>query len=417
MEKKQKVRTIVVERLPEGQDMLLACKDLKMFGLIHPEFPKPYAGSGESLRLPPSSGRVKHGYRGGNDLRRMEDAFHASEVDTEPLSIDKTLFCPHEEDNVEDIPGLDGMPDIIRNILLKHRSVFANELSADRKIKCEPLYLEVKEGVELPPKVRRAQATHHHWRPRAEQIVRKMQKEGILVQVDEVTPAVSVGFFVKKPHGSGIHFMCDYTGVNKVLERNIHHFPAPQQVWQRVTKGSKYFLACDLSAGYWQCELDYESSLLTTCLTEFGKFRFTRLPMGASPSGDLFNQTTDNILEGIKHMVKEVDDILLFSDSIEGIAENLEDMMQRFETNNVTLAPKKLQFGSEVMFAGLRITEDGCTTDPERMDAVRHFPRPETRTQVMQLLGLCQQFAVCDCDSQPQVPFEEEDSICVDSGV
>ena len=68
--------------------------------------------------------------------------------------------------------------------------MFANELSADRKIKCEPLYLEVKEGVELPPKVRRAQATHHHWRPRAEQIVRKMQKEGILVQVDEVTPAI-----------------------------------------------------------------------------------------------------------------------------------------------------------------------------------------------------------------------------------
>ena len=75
VEKKQKVRTIVVERLPEGQDMLLACKDLKMFGLIHPEFPKPYAGSGESLRLPPSSGRVKHGYRGGNDLRRTRSLY------------------------------------------------------------------------------------------------------------------------------------------------------------------------------------------------------------------------------------------------------------------------------------------------------------------------------------------------------
>ena len=54
-----------------------------------------------------------------------------------------------------------------------------------------------------------------------------MQKEGILVQVDEVTPAVSAGLFVKKPHGDGIRFVCDYTGVNKVLERNIHHFPAP----------------------------------------------------------------------------------------------------------------------------------------------------------------------------------------------
>ena len=75
VEKKQKVRTIVVERLPEGQDMLLACKDLKMFGLIHPEFPKPYAGSGESLRPSPSSGRVKHGYRGGNDLRRTRSLY------------------------------------------------------------------------------------------------------------------------------------------------------------------------------------------------------------------------------------------------------------------------------------------------------------------------------------------------------
>ena len=101
-----------------------------------------------------------------------------------------------------------------------------------------------------------------------------MVAEGILVRVDEVTPAVSASFFVKKPHRNGIRFVADYTGVNKVLERNIHHFPAPQQVWQRVIKGSKFFLACNLSAGYWQCELDYESSLLTTCLTEFGKFRF-----------------------------------------------------------------------------------------------------------------------------------------------
>ena len=88
-----------------------------------------------------------------------------------------------------------------------------------------------------------------------------MEAEGILFKVDKVTAAVSAGFLVKKPHGNGIRFVANYTGVNKVLERPVHHFPAPQQVWQRVTKGSKEFLACDLSTGYWQCELDYESSL------------------------------------------------------------------------------------------------------------------------------------------------------------
>ena len=254
---------------------------------------------------------------------------------------------------------------------------------------------------ELPQKCRWARLTPHHWRKRAEEIIRKMEAKGILIRVDEVTPAVSAGLIVKKPRDKGIRFVADYTGVNKVLERNIHYFPAPQEVWQRVKKGSRFFLACDLSAGYWQCEPDYESSLLTTCLTEFGKFRFSRLAMGCSPSGDLFNQTTDSILQGMENMVKEVDDVLLFSDIVVGIADSSEDMLTRFEQNNVTLAPKKLQFGREVLFAGMRITEDGCDADPERMNAVAHFPRPESRSQVMQLLGLCQQFAIWVPDMAP----------------
>ena len=52
--------------------------------------------------------------------------------------------------------------------------------------------------------------------------------------------------------------------------------------------------------------------------------------MGCSPSGDLFNQTTDNILQVMEGMVKEINDILLFSDTVEGIAASLEDMLQRF---------------------------------------------------------------------------------------
>lgn len=406
VEMKERVRMIVVDDLPEGQEMLLACGDLKRFGLLHPDFPKPCGSQQPRLQLPISPytyQRRPMGLSAGcsEGLRKMEDAFTASELDSEPLTIDRTLFRHQEDDDVHDIPGLSEMPLVIRETLLRHRSVFANELSASRKIKCDPLHLQVRAGAEMPPKCHRARPVHHHWRKRAEEIIRKMEAEGIIVAVNDVTPAVSAGFFVKKPHGKGIRFVADYSPMNKVFERNLHHFPAPHQVWQRVTAGSRYFLAADLSQGYWQCELDHESSLLTTCLTEFGKFRFTRLAMGCSPSGDLFNQTTDNILQGIENMVKEVDDILLFSDSIEGIAASLEDMLQRCEDSNVTLAPKKLQFGTDVLFAGLRVTEDGCTADPEKMEAVSQFPRPESKRHVRQLLGLAQQFAVWVPDMAP----------------
>ena len=67
---------------------------------------------------------------------------------------------------------------------------------------------------------------------------------------------------------------------------------------------------------------------------------------------------------------------------MEGIADSLKDMLTRFKASNVTLAPKKFQFGEEVVFAGMRITKDGCAADPDRMDAVANFPWPESRSQV-----------------------------------
>ena len=92
----------------------------------------------------------------------MEDAFLASEVDSEPLTIDKTVFRHSGDDDVGDIPNLMEIPKVIRDSVMRHRCVFSNDLSAERKIECEPLHLAVKEGVELPPKCRRARLTAHH---------------------------------------------------------------------------------------------------------------------------------------------------------------------------------------------------------------------------------------------------------------
>ena len=98
--------------------------------------------------------------------------------------------------------------------------------------------------------------------------------------------------------------------------------------------------------------------------------------MGISLSGDLFNLTTNRIIEGMTNIVKEVNDVLLFSDTLKGVAKNLEEILTWFEANNVTLAPNKFQFGPEVIFAGMPITKDGCAADPARMEAVKQFPRP-----------------------------------------
>ena len=181
--------------------------------------------------------------------------------------------------------------------------------------------------------------------------------------------------------------------VSRLSHSVPQHFPAPEEVWQRVAPGSKFFIAADLAAGYWQYSLDEESSLLSTCLTKFGKVRFTRLPMGISSSGDYFNQVTDRVIEGMATIVKVVYNVLMFSDTLEGVAQNLKELLTRFEANNVTLAPKKFQFGDQVLFAGMRVTKDSCAPDSARLEATEQYPQPKTRSQVRQLLGLVQQFS------------------------
>ena len=131
MGKKVQTRVIVVQGLPEDQKVLLLCSDLKKFGLIHQDFPKPCKSPGDSVRMEPGTSRPVSGDPG---LRRIEDAFMISEVDSGSLTIDRTVFRHDVTDNVEDIPGLMQLQAVIRDCLIRHPSVFANDLSAEMKI-------------------------------------------------------------------------------------------------------------------------------------------------------------------------------------------------------------------------------------------------------------------------------------------
>ena len=55
VDRKLQTRVVVVEGLPEGQEMLLACDDLKAFGLVHQGFPKPCSSAGDTLHMPPGA--------------------------------------------------------------------------------------------------------------------------------------------------------------------------------------------------------------------------------------------------------------------------------------------------------------------------------------------------------------------------
>jgi hypothetical protein len=76
---------------------------------------------------------------------------------------------------------------------------------------------------------------------------------------------------------------------------------------------------CSLDAlsGYYQIQLDEESSFLTTFLLPQGRFRFLCAPMGMKNSSDVLYHRTDEILLVVPDLIKIVDDSLLQAETEE----------------------------------------------------------------------------------------------------
>ena len=97
--------------------------------------------------------------------------------------------------------------------------------------------------------------------------------------------------------------MCiDPRQLNKVLQRELYPLPTMEEVLPEMST-ARVLSKVDLQSGYWHCELDHESSLLTTIKTPFGRYRWNRLPFGMNVSAEIFQRKLNQTLEGLEGVV------------------------------------------------------------------------------------------------------------------
>ena len=93
---------------------------------------------------------------------------------------------------------------------------------------------------------------------------------------DELTDWVYNLVIIEK---NGLLWLClDPRHLNQVIKQKHYKIPTIQDIANDF-KGKTVFSTLDLKDGYWQVELDTESSLLCTFNTPFGRYRFTRMLM------------------------------------------------------------------------------------------------------------------------------------------
>ena len=98
--------------------------------------------------------------------------------------------------------------------------------------------------------------------------LKHMQDLDVIVPVDEPTE------LVEKPNTRKRRISLDPKNLNEHIRHEHYPIPTLDDAIAKIGN-STFYSKLDLTSGYWQVKLDYESSLLTTFNTSFGRYRFT----------------------------------------------------------------------------------------------------------------------------------------------
>merc|ERR1711984_2647 len=114
----------------------------------------------------------------------------------------------------------------------------------------------------------------------------------------------------------------DLSGLSRVGRHESHHTRSAAEIVRTVPAG-KLKSTLDCVDGYHGAELAKEDRHKTTFATEWGLFRYLRVPQGYLSSGDSYTKHTDAILDACPRQPAEhdyekiIDDIIQWSDSLE----------------------------------------------------------------------------------------------------
>jgi len=218
--------------------------------------------------------------------------------------------------------------------------------------------------------------------------LKEMLQMGVIEKVEEPTDWCSGIVLVKKQNTDDIRLCIDFTKLNQAVEREHHPMPVVDYTLGQL-KGVKYITKLDCVSGFWQVPLSEDSKKLTTFITPYGRFCCCRLPFGISSAPEYFQKRVSQILEGLEGVANLIDDIIVWGRTIQEYDARLRAALRRLEENNITLNAKKCQFCvQETTFLGHRISADGISPDPLKVQAIAELTAPNNVKGVRSFLGM-----------------------------
>ncbi|KAK3093847.1 hypothetical protein FSP39_020940 [Pinctada imbricata] len=331
-----------------------------------------------------------------NDSVRVEH----SEVDFDQFieNFDFDKNNPHLSDNEKNLLG---------KVLYKSRDIFVTKENPGLGFTTL-----MQHHIHLKPDAISKHQRPHRISPDKREILRhhleELLKQGIIapVSAEENVPITSPIVIVSKRRKSSgefepgtreaslssFRFCCDFRFLNSQTQQFRYSIPDLQELTESFTCRTPNFMSSiDLSSGFFQMGIAPESSKYTAFNTCFGTYKFLRLPMGLSTAPSSFQLLMDKVLNGLtfQSALCYLDDVVVASATLETHLSDLDELFDRFRKAGLKLNPFKCSFAqNEIIYLGHRVTKDGLSPPPERIEAIKNYPIPTSAKQLRSFLGL-----------------------------
>ncbi|HVW99810.1 MAG TPA: reverse transcriptase domain-containing protein, partial [Candidatus Babeliaceae bacterium] len=205
------------------------------------------------------------------------------------------------------------------------------------------------------------------------------------------SPWASGFFFVKKKDGK-LRPVQDYRMLNNATKKNAYPLPLIRDIIHKL-KEAKYFTKMDVRWGFNNIRIKEGDEQKAAFLTPYGLFEPTVMFFGLCNSPATFQAMMNSIL---RHLIQKgvvivyLDDILIYTKTIQEHREVVKQVLQILEDNNLYLKPEKCVFEQpEVEYLGMIIGNGNVRMDPKKVEAIGKWPTPKTVKDVQQFLGFC----------------------------
>ena len=272
--------------------------------------------------------------------------------------------------------------------LMQHHLAFS--LEDGERGETDLLQLEIDTGEALPKK-QRLRRMPFPVREEVSKQLQKMQDSGVIQP--STSPWASPVVLVRKKDGTH-RFCVDYRELNSVTKQDTFPLPRVDDLLDQLGE-TCYFSSLDLASGYWQIKVHPQSQAKTAFVTHRGLHEFRVMPFGLTNAPAVFQRLMQQVLMGLNpnkgpdFVSVYIDDILVFSRTLEEHLQHLKKVLSSLAEVGLKLKPAKCQFiRQEVDFLGHVITPQGLRTSQRHVAAITEFPVPKSVTEVRRFMGL-----------------------------